>query len=487
MKLAMRIKFILITLATVLSGCASGVVPLSKPPLEPLAIATASGWKVTDYKRLSKQIIAVDQSTEMQQYIAQVLSNNPDLKTISATAKAASDDVAITNAGNQPRADLSLLNTRSKDALQEIGNTISASIDIGLSLDVWGKLSDDVAAAQHLSDKTQYDLQQLKRVLIGQAARLWIEYRGYVHTEKYLIDLNKAQTDVVNYYQDAYQAGLIPFSYYQGAFQVGLVPYEFLLDAKNSQQWSEFRLQEVQLEKLKMLQFMNILRGRFPADELLVSDDKVFPNLVSFTAEIPATALVNRPDIQAAFSEVQAFDRLERSARKALLPQLNLTGSFSKSGQTLEKALRGDLLWQLIGGLTQPLFNGGQLSAIARQKSAEAEAVWWQYQNTVLKAMLEVENAMANDKLLLWQLEQKQAQISNLQKKKGSAEERFSDGDLSLSDYLLIKVEYIEAQIELNNFEVLYTKNRIDLITALGLPIEPFQLNSNEDNRHEKP
>ncbi len=72
-------------------------------------------------------------------------------------------------------------------------------------------------------------------------------------------------------------------------------------------------------------------------------------------------------------------------------------------------------------------------------------------------------------------------------KKKGSAEERFSDGDLSLSDYLLIKVEYIEAQIELNNFEVLYTKNRIDLITALGLPIEPFQLNSNEDNRHEKP
>jgi len=486
-KLAMDIKFILFTLlAMLLSGCASNMASQSKIALEPLPIESAPAWKVTDYKQLSQQVFTLDYAGEIRQYIAQVLTHNPDLKAISATVNAARDNVAMTRAGYLPRADLNLSKSRNKDELRGIGKSASVSVDIGLSLDIWGKLADEVAAARHFSDKTQYDLQQLKRVLISQAARLWIEYRGYVHIEKQLVDLNKVQANVVGYYQDAYQAGLIPFSYYQGAFQVGLVPYEFFLDAKNSQRQSKIRLQEMQLEKLKTRQFMNILRGRFPADELHISEDQLFPNLASFSAEIPATALANRPDIQAAFSELQAFNRLERSANKALLPQLNLSAALSKSGQTLKKALTGDLLWQLVGGLTQPLFNGGQLRAIARQKSAEAEAVWWQYQNRVLKAMLEVESALASDTLLRWQLEQAQAEVSNLEKKIGSAKERFSDGNLSLSDYLLIKIEQIEMQMALNDVEVLYLKNRIVLITVLGLPIEATQQNNNGENSDEK-
>ncbi|MCF6262947.1 MAG: TolC family protein [Xanthomonadales bacterium] len=437
---------------------------------------------MSDFKQLSKQIIAVDQHTEMQQYIAQVLGNNPDIQSLAATARAASYNVKITSAENRPRADLNLSGTRSKDTLKEVGNSVSVGVDFNWSLDIWGKLSDDAAAAQHLSDKALYDLQQLKRALVSQSARLWVEYRGYFYTENYLIHLNKIQTDVVGYYQDAYQEGVIPFSYYQGAFQVGLVPYEFLLDAENSQQRTQFRLQEIQLEKLKTLQLMNILRGQRPAAELVVSDDNISMNLLALPQEIPATALENRPDIQAAFSELHAFRRVESASYKALLPQINLTASAFKSGTTLEKALRGDLIWQLIGGLTQPLFNSGQLKAIAKQKSAEAEVAWWQYQNTVLKAMLEVEGAIANDKLLLWQRKQKQAELGNLVKKERSAEARFSDGDLSLSDYLLIKAERIETQMELNDIEVLYLKNRIVLMTALGLPMN---INSGE-SRNEK-
>ncbi len=475
----MKLKFIsFVVLGIVVSGCA-----LKTPLLpEPLPDLSAEHWKVADFKQLSKQIIAVDQHTEMQQYITQVLGNNPDIKSLSATARAASYNIKIANAENRPRADLNLSGTRSKDALKEISNTSSVGVDLNWSLDVWGKLSDDAAAAQHLSDKTQYELQQLKRELVSQSAGLWVKYRGYIHADKYLVHLNKIQTDVVGYYQDAYHEGVIPFSYYQGAFQVGLVPYEFLLDAENSQQRTQSRLQEIQLEKLKTLQLMNILRGQRPAAELVVSDDNISINLLALPQGIPATVLENRPDIQAAFSELHAFRHAESASYKALLPQINLTASAFKSGTTLEKALRGDLVWQLIGGLTQPLFNSGQLKAIAKQKSAEAEVAWWQYQNIVLKAMLEVETAIANDKLLLWQRKQKQAELGNLVKKERSAETRFTDGNLSLSDYLLIKAEHIEAQMELNEIEVLYLKNRIVLMTALGLSMN---INSWE-SRNEK-
>ncbi|MCF6211919.1 MAG: TolC family protein [Gammaproteobacteria bacterium] len=479
----MKLKFITFAiLGIMVSGCAV------KTPLlpEPLHDLSAQHWKVTDYKLLSKQIFAVDQQTEMQQYITQVLSNNPDLKSISATAKAASDNVKIARAEIRPSADLTLSKTRGKDIFDAITDTVSVSVDVNWKVDIWKKLSDDAAATQHLSDKIHYELQQLRRELVSQSARLWVEFHGYVRAEKHFINLTKAQANVVSYYQDAYQEGLIPFSYYQGAFQAGLVPYEFFLDAKNSQLRSEYRLQEIQLEKLKTLQLMNILRGHLPNDEFPVIDDNVPLGLVVFKGDIPATVLINRPDIQAAFSEVRSFNRLEISARKALLPQINLTSSLSKSGITLEKALRGDLIWQLVGGLTQPLFNSGQLRSIIRQKSAEAEASWWQYQNTVFKAMLEVENVMIDDQLLSFQLTQNQALLNNTNRKLTSAEERFLDGDLSLSDYLLIKMEHIEAQIELSNIEALYIKNRIILITALGLPLEILHDSNSGENSHEK-
>jgi outer membrane protein TolC len=202
--------------------------------------------------------------------------------------------------------------------------------------------------------------------------------------------------------------------------------------------------------------------------------------LIALPDSISPTSLAERPDIRAAFLQTQAIDYSARAAHKALLPQINLKASAFKNGETLKKAFNGDLLWQLVGGLTQPLFNGGQLRAISRQKSAEAEAYWWQYRNTVLKAMLEVEQAMAEDKMLVRRLEQKKTMLKDMEKKTASAEERFSGGEMALPDYLQIKTERIETQIELSAIELLYIKNRLTLVMALGLPMETILENKNE-------
>ncbi len=453
-------------MGVMLSGCAMMSVP---PEVSPgsLPLATAPHWKVPVNILLSKRIFEVKQHAEMQQYLRQVLNNNPDLKSIAITAKAANRGVDIARAEALPDVGLNLSGMRSKDDLtKEVANIVSVGADINWALDVWGQLSDEAAAAQHSSDQAQFDLLQAKRVLLSQSALAWVEHRGYIHNENHLTDLNMTQTQLLDHYQEAYQAGLSP--------------YELFLDAKNSQGRSQVQLQEIQHERLKTQHLMNILRGRFPADAVVVTDDTISLKMVAFTEEIPATALVNRPDIQAAFSQVLAFGRSARAAHKALLPQINLTGSALKSGASLEKALRGDLIWELIGGITQPLFNGGQLKAVARQKSAEAEASWWQYQNTVFKAMLEVEDALVSDNMLARQLEQKHVALNNLKQKTDSAEERFSDGDLSLADYLQTQVERIETQIELTQIEVLYIKNRLALVLALGLPMEISQEDDNE-------
>ena len=228
------------------------------------------------------------------------------------------------------------------------------------------------------------------------------------------------------------------------------------------------------------MQGMNILRGHSPSDELNIHDSKVPLTLVDLPDKISSASLANRPDIQAAFAEVQAISHSARSAHKALLPQINLTGSALKSGETLKKAFHGDLIWQLVGGLTQPLFHGGQLKVIANQKSAEAEASWWQYQRIVLQALLEVEHAMVSDKSFSQRIEQNQSRLRSQELKYFSAEERFSNGDLPLSDFLHVKAEMIEAHIELREVELQYINNRLVLVKSLGLPIETLWGTNNE-------
>lgn len=287
----------------------------------------AGSWELADFKPLSREVIALDQQSGLQRYIAQVLESNPDLQSLAATAEAANENRTTASTENRPRADLNLSGSRSKDALKEINNSVTVGVDIAWNLDVWGQLADGIDAAQHLAEKAQYDLQQLRRRLVVQSATLWVEYRSYVYAEQYLLQINKIQNDLLGYYQDAYQGGQSGLN--------GLALYDAFLETKNSQIRTHSRVQLLRLEKLKTRHLMNILRGRLPADELPVADDQIAINLLSFTEHIPATTLQNRPDIQAVFSELNAFRHLESAAYKALLPQINLTASASKNGTTL--------------------------------------------------------------------------------------------------------------------------------------------------------
>jgi len=448
---------------TVLTGCAVRI----PAPLEPVVLEEAPQWNVADYKLIFGSLFTAQQNVGMQKFIGEVLAHNPDLKSLASTVKATRYNAHIAKAEIWPQAGFNVSGRREKNALtKEMDKTVSISFEVSWALDIWGKLLDDARSAQYLSEKSEYDLSQAKRVMVAQSVNLWVEYLNDIRIENDLTNLNAIFNNILDYYEESYQTGLSPF--------------EFYLNAKNNLKNGQTRIRQVQLERIKTGLTMNIMRGHFPAGKLVIKESRIPITLMALPDSISPTSLAERPDIRSAFAQTRGFEFSARAAYKALLPQINLTVSAFKNGETLKKAFNGDLLWQLVGGLTQPLFNGGQLRAIARQKSAEAEASWWQYRNTVLKAMLEVEQAMADDKMLARRIGQKKTMLKDMEKKTASAKERFSDGDMALPDYLQIKAERIEAQMELSGIELLYIKNRLSLVMALGLPVETMSENKNE-------
>ncbi len=111
---------------------------------------------------------------------------------------------------------------------------------------------------------------------------------------------------------------------------------------------------------------------------------------------MPADLLSRRPDILAAERRLRAtgFDVI--AARRSLLPAISLSGSAGLSSPALRSVLDGDFtFWSLAGGLTQPIFQAGELAATVDLRTAEQREAANAYVGTVLDALTEVETALA--------------------------------------------------------------------------------------------
>lgn len=110
---------------------------------------------------------------------------------------------------------------------------------------------------------------------------------------------------------------------------------------------------------------------------------------------LPSALVRQRPDIREAAAVLHQETALVGVATANMLPQITLSGSIGHEALTAASLFTPQtLLWNLVAGVTQPLFEGGTLfykrrAAIATMKSA-AET----YENTVVLAFQNVADAL---------------------------------------------------------------------------------------------
>jgi NodT family efflux transporter outer membrane factor (OMF) lipoprotein len=110
---------------------------------------------------------------------------------------------------------------------------------------------------------------------------------------------------------------------------------------------------------------------------------------------LPSAIVAQRPDIQAAAAQLHTASANLGIATANLLPQFTLSaqiGHEALSSGTLFTPQT--LLWSLVAGVTQPLFEGGTLTAQRKASLAALRAAGSQYQATVLSAFQNVADAL---------------------------------------------------------------------------------------------
>jgi NodT family efflux transporter outer membrane factor (OMF) lipoprotein len=110
---------------------------------------------------------------------------------------------------------------------------------------------------------------------------------------------------------------------------------------------------------------------------------------------LPAKIIEQRPDVRAAEAQLHSANAQVGVAIAAMLPQLSITGAYGGNADQFAWMFRkGGPFWNLVGGITQPLFEGGTLLHRKRAADDALKQAAAQYQGSVLTAYQNVADTL---------------------------------------------------------------------------------------------
>ncbi|NMN07218.1 MULTISPECIES: efflux transporter outer membrane subunit [unclassified Novosphingobium] len=116
---------------------------------------------------------------------------------------------------------------------------------------------------------------------------------------------------------------------------------------------------------------------------------------------LPADLLVVRPDVAASAAALEGAAADVKVAMAARLPQINLSATAGGTAEDFGRMfVDGNPFWQLLGGITAPIFHGGTLKRQEQAARDALDAAKAGYKGTALQAFADVSNALsalAND------------------------------------------------------------------------------------------
>ena len=243
----------------------------------------------------------------------------------------------------------------------------------------------------------------------------------------------------------------------------------------------DVRQAEVELEsakvtipslELEQLETINRLKLLLANEQTEISSginltEQVIP--VSIPVGIPSQVLLRRPDVLQVEAKLHSATAKVGMATANLFPKITLTSEFGFESGQLSGLLSGDSsYWELIGGLTQPLFNAGKLRNDLTAAQERAYQVSLQYKKVVMNAFLEVSNqlmAFKSSQTIFSAQKKLLVAASNYEK---LARIRYRNGVASSLDFMDAQRQLFDAQLSFSSAKKGRLVAFVNLYRALG-------------------
>lgn len=184
---------------------------------------------------------------------------------------------------------------------------------------------------------------------------------------------------------------------------------------------------------------------------------------------IPVKILSNRPDVRVAERSLEAAFYGTNQARSAFYPSITLSGSAGWTNSAGSMIINpSKFLASAVASLTQPLFAKGKLVAQYKIAKAKQEEAALSFQQTLLKAGSEVNNALTAYQTSNQKRELYEKQISSLQKALDSTTMLMEHGTTNYLEVLVARQSLLSAQLSQTANRFIEIQSIINLYRALG-------------------
>ncbi len=253
-------------------------------------------------------------------------------------------------------------------------------------IDVWGairrQVQSDVASAQ----ASAATLANARLSAQGSLATAYMELRMTDALQRVLdntVDLDRHALTIT-----------------QNQYEAGTAAQSDVITAKTQLEAAEASAVNVGVARAEYEHAIAVLTGQPPA-ALTVAKLSTVPPVPDIPGVVPSELLERRPDIAAAERAMKEENALIGVAVAAYYPTVDLTALFGYVGNPLNSLIKSaNRVWSLGASASETLFNGGERSAAVRLARANYDESVATYRQTVLTAFQQVEDALANLRIL---------------------------------------------------------------------------------------
>ncbi len=365
--------------------------------------------------------------------IGRALENNTDLQSAQWRVKEAEATLKSARLAYLPSFNFAPQGSISSFDNSPATKTYSIPVTASWQIDIFGGLTNAKRRAKALYLQSQEYEQAVKTQLIASVANLY--YTLLMLDSQYEVTGQTAEKweESIRTMRALKEAGMTNeagVAQYEGSYYAIVAS---LRDIEYSIREAENSLCSILAETPHEIE-----RGRLDQQELPMD----------LAVGVPVQMLSNRPDVRSAeYSLMQSF-YATNAARSALYPSITLSGSAGWTNSAGSMIVNpGKLLLSAAGSLLQPIFNAGANRANLKIAKAQQEEAKLSFQQTLLNAGAEVNNALTQCQMARAKTDVRAKQIEAMERAVVSTELLMQHSSTTYLEVLTAQQSLLSAQL----------------------------------------
>ena len=320
--------------------------------------------------------------------------------------------------------------------------------------DLWGKVRNTVHEAQYAAQVSAADLESERLTEQASLAEFFFEIRGQDELQKIFDDTVEADQKAYELTRSLYDAGIDD--------QISVVEAETTLRS------AQAGASNVGIARAQFEHAIAVLVGKAASDfSIPVRPMTVAPP--SIPVGVPSELLERRPDVAAAERTMAEANAAIGIAYAAYYPNLTLSAEGGFESSAFTKWLSWpSRFWSVGASLPETIFEAGLRRATVQQFVATYNADLAAYRQTVLAAFQQVEDSLAEVRILSKEIQQEQQAVDSAQLQLKLEQGRYDSGIDPYIDVIIAQTTLLADQQTLNGLQVQRMSFAVALVENLG-------------------